>query len=226
MIELPPRFILIVGSGSVAAANLPGLTHVISELGLPVVVLLTAEARRFVTDDALRHLGGARAIVDDATPSLSDEPNHILLSRRAAAVLVYPASAGFIGKMAHGLGLDVASTTLLCCHEHLVLVVPSTNEVMWRNPLVQGNLRILREVGMHVLATGSGTAPDVYRIRTEFAELLRSHSTPSLWRDFHAPEEIQIRQQEAAEPDEHRGRGSRARAGAGGGARAVRKRDD
>lgn len=168
-----PAFALLVATGSVAAGNLPGLAHLIMErLGVPTVALLTRQARRFVTTETLLHMGGVKMVVHDGTPTIAGAPNHVWLSSQAVGTLVYPASAGFIGKMASGLATDLASTTLLCCLGKPILIAPSMHPKMWNHPLVQRNVRVLSEIGMGIAPTEDGMPAGVHEIQELFGRML------------------------------------------------------
>jgi phosphopantothenoylcysteine synthetase/decarboxylase len=184
-VNKPDSFFLVVGSGSIAAANLPGLCHLLqTSIGGPVVVALTEQAKRFVTEDTLRHMGDVERVITDTSPNTGDKPNHVWLAARARAVLVYPASAGFIGKLANGLALDLASTVLLNAHRKPVFIVPSMNEDMWSNPRLIANVKALTTCGYHVLDTDDGLAPPVQTV----VEIVNS----ALFGMYHAQKERQI----------------------------------
>ncbi len=152
---------IVVGSGSVAASNLGGLVH---ELGAvrngPVVVILTRSAERFVTSASIRHIGGCPVLTEQSMARFL-EPVHVWLTEFARHVLVYPASAGFLGRIAHGIADDLASTTLVCATGVPTLVVPSMHSRMWSNPRVQRNVQLLRSTGIHVMDVPDGLAPSV-----------------------------------------------------------------
>ncbi|MFE6051811.1 flavoprotein [Kitasatospora sp. NPDC056446] len=152
---------VVIGTGSVAAANLGGLAY---ELGRtrpgPLVVILTEAAGRFVRPAAVRHLGRCPVLGEETTaPSL--EPLHVWLTDVASRLLVYPASAGFLARAAAGMATDLASTTLLCATGTPTLMVPSMHPRMWANHLVQQNVRRLRQAGIRVLGSPDGMAPPV-----------------------------------------------------------------
>lgn len=152
---------LVIGSGSVAAANLGGLAHELRRVvPRPVVVVLTEGARRFVTPVAVAHLGGCAVVTDEAVAP-DATPLHVWLTDLARNVLVYPASAGFIARAATGAATDLASTTLLCATGLPVLVVPSMHPRMWASTILQDNVRLLERAGMTVLPTRDGVAPPV-----------------------------------------------------------------
>jgi phosphopantothenoylcysteine synthetase/decarboxylase len=160
---------LVIGSGSVAASNLGGLVY---ELGkrddVPTVVVLTEAARRFVTAEAIEELGDCVVLTDELARRVTP-PAHVWLPERASGVLVYPASASFVGRVASAIATDLASTVMLAAYGCPVVVVPSMNHRMWRNPLVQANVAQLRAAGMEIAQTADGTAPSV----PEVVELFR-----------------------------------------------------
>jgi phosphopantothenoylcysteine synthetase/decarboxylase len=166
-------FIVIIGSGSLAASNLGGLVSILqSRAGLPVAVVLTDKARRFVSSETIYYAGRALAVVTDRSEPLSNQPNHIWLATNAKAVLVYPASANFIGRSAGGLAGDLASITFLATHSRPRMLVPSMNPIMWSNPLVQKNVDILKSSGVSISPTDHGIAPDVTVIADLFTQFL------------------------------------------------------
>src|SRR5688572_21564016 len=116
-VTLKNRLVVIVGSGSQAASNIPGVSSEFARLsGSKPIVVLTRAAKRFVTKDAIINVGGAAQVFDDASPQLASVPNHILLAQTASLVIVYPTSAGFLGRVANGLASDLASTMIIAAH--------------------------------------------------------------------------------------------------------------
>ncbi len=165
------ELIVVVASGSVAAANVGGLVwELCRRLPVAAAVVLTAGARRFTTPDAVEQLGGCD-VVDDGSLGADRTPAHIWLTDRACCIVVYPASASFVGRMASGQGTDLASTTMLASTGIPTLVAPSMHPRMWANPLVQANLEQLRAAGMHVLAPRDGLAPGVSDICRHVVDL-------------------------------------------------------
>lgn len=162
---------LVIGTGSVAAVNIGGLLHELSSaLPGPTAVVLTEAARRFVTVAALRHLGRCPVLTTETTgPGL--RPLHVWLTDVARRVLVYPASAGFIGRVAGGLATDLATTTYLCSTGLPTLVVPSMHPRMWGGELVRQNVRRLRDAGAQMLLPQDGAAPPVAEVAAALAAL-------------------------------------------------------
>lgn len=167
-------WITVVGAGSVAAANLPGLCHLLRKRGQhPIAVVLTEQARRFVTEDAVRYVGEADALVLDHEPRFHHAwPNHVWLNRCSRITVVYPAAADVVGKIASGLGPDFATTVMLGAFARSVMIVPSMSPEMWRNPFVRRNLESIESAGARVLETDDGMAPPVGEVAEAiFAEL-------------------------------------------------------
>jgi phosphopantothenoylcysteine decarboxylase/phosphopantothenate--cysteine ligase len=140
------RILLVVGGG-IAAYKILELIRRLREQGASVHAVMTKAAKQFVTPLSVASLSGSR-VFDDLF-SLTDETEigHIQLSRDADLVVVAPATADLIAKMAHGLADDLASTLLLATDKK-VLVAPAMNLRMWLNPSTQRNLVLLRQDGV------------------------------------------------------------------------------
>lgn len=140
------RILLIIGGG-VAAYKALDLIRRLRDAGANVIVCMTPAAQQFVTPLSAASLSGNDVHVD--LFSLTDEAKmgHIQLSRVADAVLVAPATADLLAKMAHGLANDLASTLLLATNKP-VFVAPAMNVQMWLNPATRRNVATLREDGV------------------------------------------------------------------------------
>lgn len=149
------RVLLIVGGG-IAAYKALDLIRRLRERGAGVRAVMTASAANFVTPLAVASLTGER--VHDDLFSLTDESEmgHIELSRSADLVLVAPATANLMAKMANGLADDLASTLLLATDKR-VLVAPSMNVRMWLHPATRRNLARLEADGVLSVGPGDGT---------------------------------------------------------------------
>ncbi len=148
------RILLIIGGG-IAAYKVLDLIRRLRERGTAVRAVMTAAAKHFVTPLAVASLTGDR-IYDDLF-SLTDEAamGHIELSRDADLLVVAPASAGLMAKMAHGLADDLASTLLLATDKK-VLVAPAMNLRMWLHPATVRNRDLLRADGILVVGPNDG----------------------------------------------------------------------
>ena len=145
--SLANKSILLVVAGGIAAYKALDLVRRLRERGAAVRPVMTAGAESFVTPLALASLAGAK--VHTALFSLTDEAEmgHIELSRAADLVVVAPATANILAKMANGLADDLASTLLLATDKR-TLVAPAMNLRMWLHPAMQRNVAALRADGV------------------------------------------------------------------------------
>jgi phosphopantothenoylcysteine decarboxylase/phosphopantothenate--cysteine ligase len=150
---LAGRRILLVISGSVAAYKALELTRLLRRDGAAVTAILTAAGARFVTREALAAITGSR--VHDDLWAAEAEIGHIRLARLPELVVVVPASADLLARMAHGLADDLASTVLLATRAP-ILVAPAMNPAMWEHPATQANMATLRARGVRVVGPGDG----------------------------------------------------------------------
>ncbi len=150
---LTDRRILLIVSGSVAAYKALDLTRLLRKAGASVTAILTAGGARFVTREALAGISGQR--VHDDLWAAEAEIGHIRLARLPDLVVVAPASADLLAKMAHGLADDLASTVLLATRAP-ILVAPAMNPAMWDHRATRANLASLAARGVHVVGPGVG----------------------------------------------------------------------
>ena len=148
------RVLLIVGGG-IAAYKALDLIRRLRERGASVRAVMTASAKHFVTPLAVASLTGAR--VHDELFSLTEEAEmgHIELSRSADLILVAPATANLMAKMAQGLADDLASTLLLATDTR-VLLAPAMNLRMWLHPATRRNAALLAADGVLTVGPGEG----------------------------------------------------------------------
>ncbi|MBB5688014.1 bifunctional phosphopantothenoylcysteine decarboxylase/phosphopantothenate--cysteine ligase CoaBC [Roseomonas alkaliterrae] len=142
---LAGRRILLIVSGSVAAYKALELARLLRKDGAEVASILTAGGARFVTKEALAAITGAR--VHDDLWAAEAEIGHIRLARWPDLVVVAPASADLIAKMAHGLADDLATCVLLATRAK-VLVAPAMNPAMWEHPATRANVAALTARGV------------------------------------------------------------------------------
>lgn len=149
--------ILLGVSGSIAAYKAADLCSQLGKQGAEVHVVLTPHAREFVGVPTFRALTRHPVLSD-----IFDEPNieriaHIELAQSADVVLVAPATANVLAKMAHGIADDMLTTCLLATPQTTPLAVaPAMNTQMWNHPATQANLRLLEARGVHIIAPGMG----------------------------------------------------------------------
>src|SRR5271156_580998 len=152
---LQGRRVLLIIAGGIAAYKSLELIRRLRERGAEVRVVMTAAARQFVSPLSAASLSGA-AVRDDLF-SLDDEAEmgHIELSRAADLIVVAPATADLLARMAQGLANDLASTTLLATDKR-VLVAPAMNVRMWLHPATQRNVATLRGDGVGFVGPDDG----------------------------------------------------------------------
>jgi phosphopantothenoylcysteine decarboxylase/phosphopantothenate--cysteine ligase len=142
-------------SGGVAAYKAAQLVRDLQRAGATVQVVMTAAARQFVTATTFQALSGKRVFTDQWDDRIENGMGHIELSRGVDAIVLAPASADVIAKIANGLGDDLLSTLCLA-REAPLLVAPAMNRQMWSNRATQRNVARLRADGVTVIGPGSG----------------------------------------------------------------------
>lgn len=145
--------ILLGVTGGIAAIKVVSLARYLTEKGAQVSVCMTQHALQIVGRASFEAVTGRRVCFDLFEEEMS--PAHIVLARSHDLILVAPATANIIGKMAHGIADDLLSTLLLVEPQKVVLA-PAMNVSMWRNPVVQENLRVVVERGVRVILPSSG----------------------------------------------------------------------
>ncbi|MDR3326491.1 MAG: bifunctional phosphopantothenoylcysteine decarboxylase/phosphopantothenate--cysteine ligase CoaBC [Rhodospirillaceae bacterium] len=149
--SLSGRHILLIISGGIAAYKCLDLIRRLRELSVSIKCVLTKSGAHFVTSMSLAALSENKVYEDMFSLDDDCKISHIQASRESDLLLVMPATANLIAKMAHGLADDLASTLLLASNRP-ILIVPAMNVVMWNNQATQSNLDILRNRGiMHVI---------------------------------------------------------------------------
>lgn len=139
---------IILGvTGSIAAYKAAEIAHQFFKYGYHVEVIMTNGATQFVTPLTFRTLTQNRVYTDVFQDDFPNEVKHISLARKADAVLIAPATANIIGKIAGGIGDDMLSTTILAVRDKPVLIAPAMNTNMWENPIVQENITKLKKYG-------------------------------------------------------------------------------
>jgi len=149
------RRLLLGVTGGVAAYKVAELARLLQRNNVEVQVAMTEAATKFVTPATFQALTGRHVVTDLWDASFPNHMAHIELSRGVDAILVAPASADFMAKVAHGLADDVLSTTCLARNCPL-LVAPAMNREMWDNPATQRNLATLRADGVTILGPAAG----------------------------------------------------------------------
>jgi len=142
-------------TGGIAAYKAAELTRLFVKEGTVVDVVMTDAATRFVTAMTFQALSGRPVLTDLWASGTENAMGHIALSRGADAIIVAPASADFLAKLAHGHADDLLSTLCLA-RECPLFVAPAMNGQMWRNPATQRNVALLVADGVRVLGPDTG----------------------------------------------------------------------
>ncbi len=153
--ELSGKRITLGVTGGIAAYKAAELVRQLVKLGATVRVVMTEAATRFVTPVTFQALSGHPVYCDQWDARVANNMAHIELSREADIILVAPASADFLAKLAHGLADDLVSTLALARNCPL-LAAPAMNLQMWSNPATQRNVATLRSDGIALLGPASG----------------------------------------------------------------------
>jgi len=153
--ELNAKRIVLGVTGGVAAYKAAELTRQLIKQGAEVQVVMTEAATHFVGPVTFQALSGRPVFLDQWDARLSNNMPHIDLSRQADCVLVAPASADFLAKVAHGLADDLLSTLVLA-RDCPLLVAPAMNRQMWESPPTRRNAAQLVADGVRVLGPGQG----------------------------------------------------------------------
>ncbi len=154
--ELATRKIILGVSGGIAAYKSAELVRLLVGEGAAVQVVMSEAAKRFVTPVTFQALSGRHVFTDQWDARVANNMAHIDLSRGADALLVAPASADFLAKLAHGLADDLL-TTLVLARDCPLLVAPAMNRQMWDNPATQRNVALLRSDGIQIVGPASGS---------------------------------------------------------------------
>lgn len=153
--SLLPQHILLVISGSVAAYKSLELIRRLKEEGCTITTILTEGGQQFITPMAVASLSGGQVYTDLFSLKDETEMGHIRLSREADIVLVAPASADLLAKLAHGRADCLASATLLASDKPIT-VIPAMNPQMWAKPATQRNIAQLQADGVHFIGPEAG----------------------------------------------------------------------
>jgi phosphopantothenoylcysteine decarboxylase/phosphopantothenate--cysteine ligase len=153
---LTPKTRILLGvTGGIAAYKSPDLVRRLIERGADIQVVMTEAAQRFVSPMSFQAVSGRPTRTDLWDGAAEAAMGHIELARWAQLVLIAPASADFIARLAHGRADDLLSTLCLATEAPIALA-PAMNRVMWANKATQANVEILVSRGIRILGPGSG----------------------------------------------------------------------
>ena len=153
--ELQGKRIVLGVTGGIAAYKAAELVRLLGKDGVDVQVAMTGGAAHFVTPTTFQALSGKPVFADQWDARMPNAMAHIDLSREADLIVVAPASADFVARVAHGLADDLLATMVLA-RDCPLLLAPAMNRQMWENPATRRNVAQLAADGVHILGPASG----------------------------------------------------------------------
>lgn len=155
MENLNGKCVLLCITGGIAAYKMPNVASALRKAGAEVHVIMTQNATQFITPLTFETLTNNRCIIDTFARDFKYDVTHISLATAADLILVAPATANVIAKLAHGIADDMLTTTILAakCKK---LVAPAMNTAMLENPITQDNLAALARYGFAIIPPASG----------------------------------------------------------------------
>lgn len=149
------KTVLLGVTGSIAAYKIASLASALKKLHADVHVLMTQNATNFINPITFESLTGNKCLVDTFDRNFQFQVEHVSIAKRADVVMIAPASANVIGKLAHGIADDMLTTTVIACRCKKY-ISPAMNTNMFENPIVQDNLKTLEHYGYEVIQPASG----------------------------------------------------------------------
>lgn len=152
---LQGKHIVLGVTGSIAAYKIASLASMLKKQGADITVIMTENATNFINPITFETLTGNKCLVDTFDRNFQYSVEHVSLAKQTDVFMIAPASANVIAKAAHGMADDMLTTTLLAC-ECPKIIAPAMNTRMYRNPIVQDNMKILESYGMEVITPATG----------------------------------------------------------------------
>lgn len=152
---LKGKCVVLAVTGSIAAYKIASLASMLKKLHADVQVLMTKNAENFINPITFETLTGNKCLVDTFDRNFQYNVEHVALAKKADVVLIAPASANCIGKLAHGIADDMLTTTIMACKCKKILA-PAMNTNMFENPIVQDNLKVLEHYGYEIVESAYG----------------------------------------------------------------------
>ena len=152
---LQGKTVLLGVTGSIAAYKIAYLASALKKLHAQVHVLMTENATNFINPITFESLTGNKCLVETFDRNFQFQVEHVSIAKQADVVMIAPASANVIGKLAHGIADDMLTTTIMAC-KCKKIISPAMNTNMYENPIVQDNLAILQHYGYEVIEPASG----------------------------------------------------------------------
>lgn len=155
MENLKGKCVLLCVTGGIAAYKIPNVASALRKAGAEVHVIMTQNATQFITPLTFETLTNNRCVVDTFARDFKYDVTHISLAQAADLILIAPATADVIAKLAHGIADDMLTTVVLAakCKK---LVSPAMNTAMLENPITQDNIATLKKYGFEIIPPASG----------------------------------------------------------------------
>ena len=152
---LKGKTVLLGVTGSIAAYKIANLARMLKKLHCNVHVLMTQNATQFITPVTFETLTGNKCLIDTFDRNFQYSVEHVALAKQADVVMVAPASANVIGKIANGIADDMLTTTVMACPCKKI-ISPAMNHNMFHNPIVQDNIEKLKHYGYEIVDPDCG----------------------------------------------------------------------
>lgn len=153
--NLNNKTILLGVTGGIAAYKSASLASLLVKSGAEVRVIMTEHAANFINPITFESLTGHKCITDTFDRNFEFKVEHVALAKKADLIIVAPATANVIAKLAHGLADDMLTTTILASKAPK-LIAPAMNTGMYENPVTQDNLTLLKQYGMEIISPANG----------------------------------------------------------------------
>ncbi|MBQ3471761.1 MAG: bifunctional phosphopantothenoylcysteine decarboxylase/phosphopantothenate--cysteine ligase CoaBC, partial [Clostridia bacterium] len=152
---LTEKTIVLGVTGSIAAYKIANLARMLVKLGAEVQVLMTKNAENFINPITFETLTKHKCLVDTFDRNFEYSVEHVALAKKADVVMIAPASANVIGKIANGIADDMLTTTVMACPCRKI-IAPAMNHNMFHNPIVQDNIKKLKNYGYGIIEPANG----------------------------------------------------------------------
>lgn len=152
---LEGKTVILGITGSIAAYKMANVASMLKKLHCNVEVIMTKNAVNFINPITFETLTGNKCLIDTFDRNFQFQVEHVSIAKKADVVMIAPASANVIGKLANGLADDMLTTTVMACRCQKILA-PAMNTAMYENPVVQDNIRKLQTYGYEVITPASG----------------------------------------------------------------------
>ncbi len=152
---LQGKTVLLGVTGGIAAYKMPNVARMLKKMHCNVHVLMTQNATNFITATTFETLTGNKCLIDTFDRNFEFSVEHVALAKQADLVLIAPATANVIGKIANGIADDMLTTTVMAC-TCKTLIAPAMNHNMYENPIVQDNLEKLKRFSYEIIPPVTG----------------------------------------------------------------------